>query len=366
MASSDAPPGVDLNEDIRWTILGPVITLVILATAAVALRVASRKVSNLQLQWDDYLIMGALVFAYGTCALTIVGCYEGIGKHIWSPKVNLTAVLQCLWAYEFLYDTIIPFIKLSIILFYRRVFDVPRFQRVLNWLAVLVMGWWLAILLVVIFQCMPYSYFWLQYTDPTAKGKCINTTQFYIGNAAASVVTDFLILFCPIPMVWGLQMPVAQKISVLGIFALGGFVCVAGTVRLYALTLINKSSDLTWSLNQTFIWTSVEPCIGIVSACLPTLLPLIRRCFPRFFGRSNHQDSKPTYEAGAAARSRDQGGDFYPLHNGPKLRPEDELELTTNIEGSDFQPQYSTEDGIDRYRGIHVKHDIEWKASTVL
>lgn len=61
MASSDAPPGVDLNEDIRWTILGPVITLVILATAAVALRVASRKVSNLQLQWDDYLIMGALV-----------------------------------------------------------------------------------------------------------------------------------------------------------------------------------------------------------------------------------------------------------------------------------------------------------------
>lgn len=103
-----------------------------------------------------------------------------------------------------------------------------------------------------------------------------------------------------------------------------------------------------------------------MSACLPTLLPLIRRCFPRFFGRSNHQDSKPTYEAGAAARSRDQGGDFYPLHNGPKLRPEDELELTTNIEGSDFQPQYSTEDGIDRYRGIHVKHDIEWKASTVL
>lgn len=86
----------------------------------------------------------------------------------------------------------------------------------------LVVGWWIAILITSITQCQPYNYFWKQYVDPTAVGHCINIPNFFVGNAAASVATDFMILLTPIPMVWGLQMPIAQRLSVLGIFFLGG------------------------------------------------------------------------------------------------------------------------------------------------
>lgn len=130
--------------------------------------------------------------------------------------------IQILWAYEFLYGSVIPLTKLSIIFFYYRLFPVPFFRKVLYFVLFLVIGWWIAIIVVAIFQCRPYSYFWNQYVDPTATGKCINIESFFIGNGAASVVTDFIILMTPIPMVWRLQMPVMQRLSVLGIFFLGG------------------------------------------------------------------------------------------------------------------------------------------------
>lgn len=121
-----------------------------------------------------------------------------------------------------MYDSVIPAIKMSIVVFYWRVFAIRSFRMVLYFVTFLVMGWWFSILIVACVQCRPYSYFWNQYVDPTAKGTCINTYYFFIGNGAASVITDFIILICPIPMVWKLQMPIAQRLSVISIFLLGG------------------------------------------------------------------------------------------------------------------------------------------------
>lgn len=121
-----------------------------------------------------------------------------------------------------MYGTVIPLIKLSIIFFYYRIFEVPMFRKILYVVVFLVVGWWIAIFVVSWVQCKPYSYFWNQYVDPTAQGSCINIGAFFIGNGVASVVTDFLILLTPIPMVWSLHMPVEKRLSILGIFALGG------------------------------------------------------------------------------------------------------------------------------------------------
>ena len=48
-----------------------------------------------------------------------------------------------------------------------------------------------------------------------------------------------------------------------------------------------KSADVTWNSSQSFIWSSVEPNIGIVCACLPTLRPLMRRSLPNWFASSS-------------------------------------------------------------------------------
>jgi len=37
------------------------------------------------------------------------------------------------------------------------------------------------------------------------------------------------------------------------------------------------SLDVSWKKSDVFIWSSVEPSIGIISGCLPTLHPLLIR-----------------------------------------------------------------------------------------
>jgi hypothetical protein len=111
---------------------------------------------------------------------------------------------------------------MSVVLLYYRIFPVTWFRRVLYGLSFLVLGWWIGIVVTAGFQCRPYDYFWKQYTDPTAKGSCVDVYAFFISNAALSVFTDFLILICPIPMILRLQMPMSRKLTVLGIFLLAG------------------------------------------------------------------------------------------------------------------------------------------------
>lgn len=111
---------------------------------------------------------------------------------------------------------------MSLILFYYRIFPTLRLRQALGGISFLVLGWWVAVVITVGLQCRPSYYFWTHYTDPTSKGVCINVNKFSLVNAALSVVTDFFILIFPIPGVLKLQMPIKQKLTVLGIFLLAG------------------------------------------------------------------------------------------------------------------------------------------------
>ncbi|KAL6818943.1 hypothetical protein GGI42DRAFT_359809 [Trichoderma sp. SZMC 28013] len=365
------PPGIDLNADIKDSIISPVIALMVLSAVCVALRTVVKVDQDMKLRWDDYFLFAALVMAWGTGIVTIIACYKGIGKHIWNPTVELEEIIKILWAYEFLYGSVIPLTKLSLILFYYRLFPIPAFRKILWFILFLVIGWWVAIFIVVIVQCQPYSYFWKQYVDPTATGQCINIKQFFVGNAAASVATDFMILLTPIPIVWGLQMPIAQRMTVLGIFFLGGFACVAGLYRIFVELWMFKSIDLTWGMSQAFIWSSVEPNIGIVCACLPTFRPLMRRFIPQWFSSSvDKSGSGAQYGTGFSSRLRSQTGEFYELsdrNTANKDNSDNEMGLTNTFQSDRHQPRASTGDGAEEdHNGIMVKHEINWSSTTAL
>lgn len=155
------------------------------------------------------------------------------------------------------------------------------------WICVLLtVGYWFSCTVAFLVCCRTLSYYWTQYRDPGGGKYIFNLYPFYIGNAAANVATDGIILMVPIPLVWKLQMRTAQKVLVSSIFLLGGFVCVASIVRIYFMTLLSRSLDITWIMGDVFIWSSVEPCIGIVCACLPTLQPLLKSALKHILGSS--------------------------------------------------------------------------------
>ncbi|KAL1985736.1 hypothetical protein VTN96DRAFT_7484 [Rasamsonia emersonii] len=352
------PPGLNIYEDISQSVINQVVALMVLSSSAVALRITSRVTAKLTLQWDDYLAMLALVFACGTGALTIIACHHGLGKHIWNPAVNLEQIMKILWAYEFFYGAVIPTTKMSLIMFYHRVFPVRPVTIALRFCASLVLGWLVAIYIVVIVQCQPYTYFWEQYVNPAAKGKCVNFYAFYVSNASLSVLTDFMILLIPIPMVMRLRMPLSQRLVVCGIFALGGFVCIAGVLRIHFLTLMFKSEDLTWNISDSFVWSCVEPCIGIVCACLPTLRPLLRRVFGHLFWSTSKRSQTPNNSNSAGFKSSQNGRAFFRLPDGSNRNastaPEDEVGLTNNVEGAKY------DDAKIPMNSISVRRDIEW------
>ena len=46
------------------------------------------------------------------------------------------------------------------------------------------------------------------------------------------------------------------------------------------------------AMNDTVIWSSIKPSVAVVSACLPTLRPLLLYLFPRLASRAAHYEQE--------------------------------------------------------------------------
>ena len=92
------------------------------------------------------------------------------------------------------------------------------------------------------------------------------------------MLTDFILLIAPLPTLWRLQMPGETKLQLIGIFCIGGFVCIVSIYRipqLHGLSLV----DASWSNASTTIWSLVEICVAVVCACAITYRPLVNWIF---------------------------------------------------------------------------------------
>lgn len=70
---------------------------------------------------------------------------------------------------------------------------------------------------IIVFECSPVHKAW----DPLVPGHCINIINVGIASGYINIVTDFMILILPIPMVWSLQLAQRMKIAVLTMFMTG-------------------------------------------------------------------------------------------------------------------------------------------------
>lgn len=110
-------------------------------------------------------------------------------------------------------------------------------------------------------------------------------------------------LALPVRPVLRLHITRGRKLSVLGVFAMGGVVCIFGIVRCWAVTRAS-SEDVSYDNVQGGIWSDVEVTVGLVCASLPTYPPLFSRAarqtnFPLTYGRSrsSRDDKQSTISA---------------------------------------------------------------------
>lgn len=101
----------------------------------------------------------------------------------------------------------------------------------------------------------------------------------------------------PIYPVTKLRQPLSQRIAVIGIFLLGGIVCVASIYRLTTVPMLDPT-NLAFTVRGAAVFGHVETAVAIMSACLPTLRPLFSRFLYAVGINNTYIDrSKPTYNA---------------------------------------------------------------------
>ncbi|WYZ36435.1 hypothetical protein EsH8_XIV_000035 [Colletotrichum jinshuiense] len=314
------PGGIDLTEN--QAVKNNVIVVVLLVIAAVSVvgRLVARTKYGPGLSLDDYAMVMAWVLVAATTGMVIAIGQAGAGRHVWA----LGADDLLLYVYSFVFCAAVFVIKTSILLFYWRVFmgNLLSFRFSL-WVGIfLVVSYPVYFMTTMGFCCNPLPHYWTQFKGTT--GTCINVGRFFVILAIINLVTDVILLAIPVPEILKLQMSKDKKIAVCGILGLGGFVCVASAVRVHYLDAFSTAVDITWMMGPVAIWSSVEPSVGILSACLPSFKPLLRAM------RGTNMDS---------SRSGDKGSN-YPLSSKgarstrPKLRLDDEIALRSQVVGA--------------------------------
>ncbi|KAJ0327643.1 hypothetical protein COL5a_005612 [Colletotrichum fioriniae] len=274
------PDGLDISESSVARNDAAVIVLAVLASVAVVLRLMARFLQGHSLRADDWTILLSLLLVGATVGLSIAGGAYGAGNHIWSfTPLDLTQVFKILYAYTFIYGTACAATKISILLFYQRIFllstaSSPSFKFSLVAGYVLSIAYPIIIWATMANACRPLSFYWNQFVGE--EGKCIDINTFYLALAIINMVNDVIVLLIPIPQILKLQMSGRKKAAVCSIMLLGSFVCVASIVRITHLSTFSRALDITWQMGPVFIWSAIEPSIAIVSACLPHLAPLRR------------------------------------------------------------------------------------------
>ena len=117
-----------------------------------------------------------------------------------------------------LYALAITIAKISILLFYRRIFNtIVTFRYATYIVGGFCLLWFLVVMLVSALQCHPVSYAW----DKMVDGTCIDLRAMYYSFTISNVALDVIINVMPVRLIWKLQLSIKKKILLTIIMLMG-------------------------------------------------------------------------------------------------------------------------------------------------
>ncbi|KAG4430400.1 hypothetical protein IFR05_014120 [Cadophora sp. M221] len=268
------------------TIVSVFVVITAVASVFVAARLVHGNLRGNKLGLEDWIVTGGLILAGLPIALTIKMAGEGFGKHLYSLEDgDLKKFLRDFYIAENTYVVVLSVTKLSILFFYLRIFQNKYWFSVQVWATIAMICVSTAIISVMtIFQCRPIPYFW----DRDIKGgSCLDLNALAYANSAMSMVQDVIITLLPLREVLKLNMSLHKKITIVLVFALGGFGCIVSAIRLKVLLGFGNSIDPTWDYVFVVIWTAIELGVAIVLSCLPSVRSLVIRLYSKKFPSSS-------------------------------------------------------------------------------
>ncbi|KFY73170.1 hypothetical protein V499_06718 [Pseudogymnoascus sp. VKM F-103] len=264
-------------------LLGLSISFTVLSSIFVVLRVIARFWIIKGAGWEDYTIVVAVAFNVGMAACQIQEVRYGTGRHVQFLETSqVVGILKYLFWSIISYCVTLSLVKTSILLQYYRIFggnDATRYAIYVALIIVIAFG--TECVISDIWTCVPVQAFWELSLRPTSK--CVDQNKLFLANACINIATDLIIATIPLPIVHKLRIPFRQKIALMVILGIGWFICAVSMLRLNSIIGLAKQADTTFYSGETAYWSTIEVNVAIICACLPTLNPICRLIFPRYF-----------------------------------------------------------------------------------
>ncbi|KAH7094508.1 hypothetical protein FB567DRAFT_484751 [Paraphoma chrysanthemicola] len=239
------------------------------------------------------LVVMAWILSSATQAILLVGWHEGVmGVHAWEISLDDYGLYaRLILAAPLTYALCTGCAKAALCLFYARLNPNQIFQVGVWSTMFIIVGAYTAIFFSLLFACRPIAASWDPLLLPTAQ--CINQGGIYIATAVIGITTDVLLIAIPVPTIWGLQMPMKQKVGLTIMFAVGSIrTIVTSIVRLVVLIPALTSMDQPWVIGVGTLWIFIEANLLVICACLPTLRRFFKHVAPRFIGEDSHGPSE--------------------------------------------------------------------------
>lgn len=276
--------GIGLPSLVSTSLLVVSIVFPIIATAAVILRYYCRRIKHQSLQADDWVILLALIAGWGqSINIFAAAAKAGVGTTTVPLPQAVKAFTICLWVVGFPLNVSLASIKISILLFYKRIFIIKPFEICVQIAIAILTAWGVSSCIAQLLVGDPINSMWRS-QGPKLR---YNYPAYDRAYAIMSLIFDVLVLCFPLPVIRSLKMSTKRKITVSGIFWLGGFCCIAAALRIYFLVIsgYHKRLPVPEDASQSVVWAQIEPNTSVLAACLPTYAPLFTNGTPTFISK---------------------------------------------------------------------------------
>ncbi|KAK6337774.1 hypothetical protein TWF696_001254 [Orbilia brochopaga] len=256
----------------------------------VVVRFVSRVVSGSGVGLDDYFagVTWLTSTAFATTSL-FAASVGGMGTHIWllSDQQLQTGFLIGYY-HQIAYGVASFFLHITILFFYMRLIppEISLARQVLYVFVAFHIVYLPAFVITSVIQCLPVrAGYDLRYRLMMgAASRCLDPVKEVTALTVIGIVTDCILFFLPLTVVWRLRLTTAKKIMISGLFLIAGLACIASIVRLRYLLRFYKSFDRSYTSMIVNALGHVEIALGLICACLPTmrqavlLIPRSRLC----------------------------------------------------------------------------------------
>ncbi|KAF8541147.1 hypothetical protein BDD12DRAFT_879321 [Trichophaea hybrida] len=310
------PPELLDHSNRQQEFIGVVLGFTVLAVFLVGARIYTRACLVKSLGPDDWtLLMGNVCLCVSTLTTIMYMHLTYNGYHVWDiPKHSHARDIEGQkWdlAMQLMYNPVLSWSKISLLLFYRRLTPNQTFQRWVYLSLYCTIGQSISTFISDLNQCVPIAHFY----DKSIPGHCFNRAAFYFASAGISIFGDTWILCLPMPVFWGLQISLKRRLALMLLFAVGIIVVMVSCIRLYTLyrvMFLNKDK----SYDSAPVWSAVELCVSQISCTIPALRPLFAVIGPKITSSvslSNYKSPWRGYVSDSDRAARPGAGGNYGL-----------------------------------------------------